>query len=98
MTTTSPLARRGDQRTSIAAAEAVRPRISRLQSLILNLIADAGEDGLIDDEIVTILVNNCPGTVVKRRKELVDKGLVIDSGNVAQTRWGRWAICWVVAE
>ena len=95
--TTTPLARRGDQRTSIAAAEAVRPHVSRLQSLILNLIAEAGEDGYTDDELTTVLTDHCPGTVVKRRGELVDKGLVVDSGTEALTRWGRWAIVWTVA-
>lgn len=81
----------------MAAAEAVRPHLSQLQKLVLNLIANS-PDGLSDDEACVILSDHCPGTVVKRRKELVDKGLVIDSGTEALTRRGRWAIVWKVAE
>ena len=49
---------------------------------------------MTDDELVQRFPDDCPGTIVKRRCELVRAGLVVDSGAVRMTRRNRPAVVW----
>ena len=91
--TTSPMYRTSDPRTSRLAAESIAPHVSRLQRLVLDLIA-ASPDGLTDEDLVNGLPLECPGSVVKRRGELRDAGLVEDSGLMALNHRNRWVTIW----
>lgn len=76
------------------AAEAVSPT---QRQLVHSLIALAGERGLTDEEIQTASDLN-PSTERPRRVELVEAGLVVDSGRVRKTSSGRNAVVWVVVQ
>lgn len=49
-----------------------------------------------DEELIR-LTGLSPNSCRPRRVELVEMGLVQDSGQRKQTRSGRWAIVWMVA-
>ena len=79
--------------TSQAAAEAVADAGTKRQ-MVLDLLA-AG-DGLTDEECQLALSMN-PSTQRPRRVELVEMGLVRDSGRTRPTHSGREAVVWAVA-
>lgn len=83
-----------DPETSREAADAIRPVVPRLEGIVLEAIRSAG--GLCDHEIeaVTGLIHQ---TASARRRGLVLKGLVADSGVRRVTASGRQAKVWVVA-
>jgi hypothetical protein len=56
----------------------------------------AGPDGRTDDELVVLLPDDHPGSVAKRRCDLVRDGEVVDSGRRRPTRRGIDAIVWIV--
>lgn len=76
--------------TSRAAAEALTDSGTK-RRLVLALIA-AG-DGLTDEECQVALTMN-PSTQRPRRVELVEMGLVRDSGRTRPTHSGREAVVW----
>ena len=80
--------------TSVAAAEALTPKLGRLQELTKAAIAEAGLAGLTADELA-----NCLGldrwSVQPRTSELRRKGLIRDSGLRRPNLSGRSAIVWV---
>lgn len=78
--------------TSRAAAEAIRPDTSRLRALVLGAIEEHG--GLTDEEGIDA-TGIAPSTYRPRRIELVQRGLVADSGHERKTRSGRWAVVWI---
>lgn len=88
-------ARRGDPWTSHAAAEQVE-RIRESQRAVLDVLADEGP--MTDEQIATALafagVGMSPSGARTRRKELVDAGLVRDSGRTTFTRSNRQTIIW----
>ena len=84
---TGPLARRTDPPTSHTA---LRADLSELQAAVLTQLRSP----LTDDELVQRFPEACPGTIVKRRCELVRAGLVADSGAVRMTRRNRPAVVW----
>jgi hypothetical protein len=81
--------------TSVAAAEAIKPDVGRLRQLVLDAIRRAGDDGLTDEEMLAA-VQLAPSTGRPRRIELVQRGLVRDSGRTRKTASGRSAAVWVV--
>ena len=91
-----PAARATDPDTSWQAARSVgelRPR----QAAVLELLAD--HDGLTDEDIARLYVGprQSPSGLRTRRRELVDMGLVVDSGRRGVTVSGRSTIVWEVA-
>jgi hypothetical protein len=82
--------------TSIAAAEALAPKVGRLQRMALNAIREAGWVGLTADELAA-----CLGldrySIQPRTTELKRMGLVRDSGLRRSNATGKQAIVWVAA-
>ena len=80
--------------TSVAAAELIEPSIGSLQAKILNGLREEGYEGQTDEEIALAWELN-PSTSRPRRIELVNAGLVADSGRTRKTISGRSATIWV---
>ena len=88
--------RTGQSATSrVAAVEAV-PLTGGKRREVYEFIRACEDFGATDDEIQNALEMN-PSTQRPRRVELVDQGLVRDSGATRQTRWGRAAVVWVAS-
>ena len=91
-------ARRDDIDTSHEAAEAVTPHIRELQARVLAFAKDRGAAGFTDVDL-----NRHFGTGLStyrtRRSELVDKGLIEDSGErVRAGESGRRHALWRIAD
>ena len=84
-----------DEDTSREAAKRMIPHLARLESLVLEAIRAAGPGGLCDHEIerVTGLKHQ---TASARRRELVLRGLIKDSGTRRKTDSGRDAKAWTI--
>lgn len=80
--------------TSVAAAKAIKPKVSGLRRRVLEFLANAGP---ATDEDMQIRMAMSPNTQRPRRVELVRDGLVaqFDTG---QTRAGRAAVLWCVSD
>jgi len=78
------------------AAEEIRPKTTTLRGLVFAAIERAARHGMTDQEIQNQLGMD-PSTQRPRRVELVERGLVIDSGTTRKTRAGRSATVWVAA-
>lgn len=79
--------------TERAAAESVRETTGKLRRWALDLLRLAGDSGLTDDEGGALM----QGDRLKfgrRRNELVEAGLVVDSGRRRSTPGGRSAAVW----
>lgn len=83
--------------TSVAAADAMRDKLGRLQTLVLGAIRGAGADGLTADECCDVLGLD-RWTIQPRTSELRAKRLVGDSGRRRRNQSGKSAIVWVAAE
>lgn len=102
-----PRARRTDPLTSHQAAQSVSEKtLTTVKKGILKLLAQKPMcDETLFDEYCTWACGNAdfgqrfpsPSGLRSRRSELVDEGLVIDSGQRVKMRSGRNAIVWVVA-
>lgn len=80
---------------SIAAAEAMLPRAGTDRRKVLDLLRQWHATGATDDELQIGLAMD-PSTERPRRIELVNAGLVRDSGRTRKTRSGRRATVWEV--
>ena len=82
--------------TSYAAAQSIVSDLPRLEGVVLDCIRQSQTHGRTDDEIevVTGLSHQCASA---RRRGLVLKGRVIDSGRRRVTRSGRTAAVWAAA-
>lgn len=87
------LAPHSDADTSRQAAKRIVPHLARLESLCLEAIRAAGEPGLCDHELES-LTGLAHQTASARRRELVLKGRVTDSGIRRLTPSGRKAKAW----
>lgn len=97
MSTTSP-ARLTDPATSQVSRPTSSAR-ARLADLVLERHRKFRTLGLTDDELVRLLPRETPGSVIKRRGELVAAGLVEDSTlRRPVKRTGRAAIVWRATE
>jgi predicted ArsR family transcriptional regulator len=76
--------------TSAAAAIAIEPAAGTLRRRVLEVIRSKPST---DEEIQDLLRMN-PSTERPRRQELVQSGLVVDSGTTRKTRAGRAAVVW----
>ncbi len=83
--------------TQTAAAIAVWPRSGTQRARVLAAISKAEADGLTDEEIGARLGLSL-NSVRPRRLELVQAGLVIDSGRTRPTRGGKAAIAWATQD
>lgn len=80
--------------TSIDAARSIRSDTGRLRAMVLDYIRNASTPyGATDEEIQRVLGMN-PSTERPRRVELVNLGLVRDSGYKRKTSSGRLAVVW----
>ncbi len=80
--------------TSIAAAEALAPKLGRLQRLAEEAIRDAGSRGLTADELAARLEMD-RWSIQPRTSELKRKGLIRDSGMRRPNATGKQAIVWI---
>lgn len=82
--------------TSIAAAEAVAPKLGRLQRMAEGAIREAGPKGLTADELAELL-NMERWAMRPRTSELSRKGVIRDSGQRRLNCTGKLAIVWIAA-
>ena len=82
--------------TSIGAAEALAPKLGRLQRMAENEVRDAGAHGLTADELAARLVME-RWSIQPRTSELKRKGLIQDSGQRRPNATGKLAIVWIAA-
>ena len=80
--------------TSIAAADALAPKLGRLQRMAEAAIRDAGWLGLTADELAARL-NMDRWSIQPRTSELKRKGLIRDSGLRRPNATGKRAIVWI---
>lgn len=80
--------------TSIAAANALAPKLGRLQRLALAAIREAGWLGHTADELAARLDMD-RWSIQPRTSELKRKGLIRDSGQRRPNSTGKQAIVWV---
>lgn len=82
--------------TSIAAADALAPKLGRLQRMAEGAIRDAGAHGLTADELAARLDMD-RWSIQPRTSELRRKGLIRDSGQRRPNSTGKLAIVWIAA-
>lgn len=82
--------------TSVAAAEALAPKLGRLQRMAETTIRDAGTHGLTADELAARLAMD-RWSIQPRTSELKRKGLISDSGQRRPNSTGKMAIVWIGA-
>ena len=82
--------------TSVAAANALAPKLGRLQKMALEAIKASGWLGLTADELAAALEMD-RWSIQPRTSELRRKGLIRDSGLRRPNGTGKMAIVWVAA-
>jgi len=82
--------------TSEQAADEIAPTALVLRERVFRFIAAAGSMGATDDEI-ELALGMRHQTASARRRELVLKGRIVDSGTLRKTSSGRYAHVWIVA-
>jgi len=85
-----------DVETSIAAADALAPKLGRLQRLAEGTIRNPGTHGLTADELAARLDTD-RWSIQPRTSELKRKGLIQDSGQRRPNSTGKLAIVWIAA-
>lgn len=80
--------------TSIAAANALAPKLGRLQRMAAMAIRAAGPRGLTADELADRLDMDCY-SIQPRTSELRRKRFIRDSGRRRKNASGKMAIVWV---
>jgi hypothetical protein len=94
-TTGDPPAQR-HSRTSMAAAEDIKPRVNEQCKAVLRALRRSRGGGLTDEQILQ-RSGLGPNTARPRRIDLTRMGLVRDSGRTRKTASGRPATVWVAA-
>jgi len=79
--------------TSVDAAEALAPKLGRLQRMAATAIGDAGAEGLTTDELASWLDMD-RWSIQPRTSELRRKGMIRDSGKRRPNATGKRAIVW----
>ena len=82
--------------TSIAAADALAPKLGRLQRMAETTIRDAATRGLTADELAARLDMD-RWSIQPRTSELRRKGLIRDSGQRRPNASGKLAIVWTAS-
>ncbi len=80
--------------TRRAAAASIRTDAAPLRSKVLTHLIEQGDTGATDEQL-QLALDMTGNTERPRRKELQKLGLVVDSGQVRQTKSGRTAVVWV---
>lgn len=80
--------------TSLDAADKIVGKSGTLRRSVYEIIWHAGSRGMTDEEVQNALAMN-PSTERPRRVELMDGGVICDSGKTRLTRSGRGAVVWV---
>ncbi len=83
--------------TSMEAAEALAPKLGRLQRMAERTIRAAGDHGLTADELATRL-NMDRYSIQPRTSELRRKGVIRDSGKRRPNSTGKRAIVWTASK
>ncbi len=83
--------------TSRAPAAAARPGAGTGRGAVLKYLVRCGEDGATDEQIQQSLGMRVQ-TETPRRRELVQAGLVTDSGRRRPTSSGRTAAVWIATD
>ena len=87
-------ARNSDPDTSVEAADKASTRLTQKQQQILDVLTAHGP--MTDEQLVFALPRWSPSGVRSRRAELVERGLVENSGATTLTRMGNRTIIWKV--
>ena len=82
--------------TSVEAADAIAPKLGRLQRLAETTIRAAGDHGLTADELAARLEMD-RWSIQPRTSELRRKGLIQDSGQRRHNSTRKLAIVWIAA-
>lgn len=80
--------------TSLAAAEAIQPKLGALQAWVLDYIRACKHYGATDEQMQHAMSLGA-NTQRPRRRELQLAGLIKDSGRTRATASGRQAVVWV---
>lgn len=80
--------------TSVAAADALAPKLGRLQRMAQATIRAAGPRGLTAEELAARLDMD-RWSIQPRTSELRRKGLIRDSGHLRPNSTGKLAIVWI---
>ena len=80
--------------TSLVAADALAPKLGRLQLMAKSAIREAGTQGLTADELAARLDMD-RWSIQPRTSELKRKGLILDSGQRRPNATGKLAIVWI---
>jgi hypothetical protein len=83
--------------TSEAAAHSIEGAAKTLESLVFDLVRQAGDKGLTDDEL-EVLTKLSHQTVSARRRTLVLKHMLRDGGQRRLTRSNRKAVVWILGQ
>ena len=81
--------------TSAAAAGSISDQLHGMEALVYRAVLLAATRGLTDDEI-EVQTKLAHQTASARRRALVLKGKVADSGQRRATRSGRQAVVWII--
>lgn len=85
-----------DSDTSEAAAHQIKSSALTQRQRVHQYIKEQGDLGATDNEI-QIALDMISNTEQPRRRELVLKGQIMDSGHRRKTKAGRMAVVWVAA-
>lgn len=90
-----PRARKTDPKTSHDAAESVN-EVTRTQEYVLRALRRPRNDSQLIEAYRSYKTapRASESGIRSRRAELVDRGLVVDSGRRVKTESGRWSIVW----
>lgn len=97
--------RSSDPDTSRRAAELLAPKLSKLQTIVLNIFRTVPDFGLTDSELDSLYVRSYADrgwpmtrfeTPRKRRSDLTRMGLLEDSGIRRMNPYGRLEVVWVL--
>ena len=80
--------------TSVAAADALAPKLGRLQRMAETTIRDTGLSGLTAEELAEQLGMD-RWSIQPRTTELKRKGIIRDSGQRRRNATGKQAIVWI---
>ena len=84
-------------KTSMAAGDALAPKLGRLQRMAQTAIREAGTHGLTADELAAHLDMD-RWSIQPRTSELKRKGLIRDSGERRPNATSKMAIVWVASD
>lgn len=87
------LFRRKSKDTSIAAAASIAPEVPNIQAQVYAYAKQRGGQGFTDDQLNEHF-KTTKSTYRSRRADLVEQGLIIDTGIRAKNEGGRFTIIW----